>query len=62
MQGDGKLDVTDVSKAFKSGDILRAVSIGSDVAPYETATALTGALGVASGIYLKAFVPWRHRM
>ena len=48
--------------AFEIGEVRQGMYIAVKVAPFETGTTVMAAVGAASTLYIKRYVPWRHTM
>ena len=53
--------VSDIAKNIRAGNFVDAVQVAVDVSPYEFAALVSGISLTSATMYIKAYVPWRHR-
>ena len=52
----------DISINLAKGKVMDAIGVAIEISPYEFSVLVSGVFLVFGTFYIKAFVPWRHRM
>jgi hypothetical protein len=57
----GLVDISGIYFNLEKGNIIEAFKVSSIVAPFETVSSFSATSLLYFTIYLKVYVPWRHR-